>query len=134
MLKSLRYRLLAWFLAFVLLMVALLVPANLFYHARERGIEQVTRQINSLYISFLKDTKTVNDFLTAAPDHADFFIRGENPNLDLHLKTTRKITLELKHLMESEQAGSYSIGHDLDALSMSFHQYNVLFDSLVYLV
>jgi PAS domain S-box-containing protein len=134
MLKSLRYRLLAWFLAFVLLMVALLVPANLIYHARESGIELVTRQINSLYIAFLKDTKTVNDFLTAAPAHADFFIRGENANLDLHLKTSGKISLELKHLMESERTGSYSIGPDLDALSMNFQQYNVLFDSLVYLV
>jgi PAS domain S-box-containing protein len=134
MLKSLRYRLLAWFLAFVLLMVALLVPANLIYHAREGGIEQVTRQINSLYIAFLKDTKTVNDFLTAAPDHADFFIRGENPNLDLHLETSGKINLELKHLMESEHTGSYSIGNDLDALSLNFQQYNDLFDSLVYLV
>jgi PAS domain S-box-containing protein len=134
MLKTLRYRLLAWFLAFVLLTVALILPANLFYHAREKKIDQVAQQINNLYIEFLKDTKAVNDFLTTEPLNAEFFIRGESPYLTYHQDAENKISKNLDDLVKLKSLESYGINDSLGKLSLDLSQYNALFDSLVYLV
>ncbi len=94
MLKSLRYRLLAWFLAFVLLTAALIVPANLIYQSREKSIGLVSQQIGSLHIDFLKDTKAVNDFLTTEPSNTDFFVKGNNPYLSYHISKSAGILIQ----------------------------------------
>ena len=134
MLKSLRYRLLAWFLAFVLLTAAFMVPASLIYHAREKSIGQVTQHINSLYIDFLKDTKAVNSFLNQAPRNADFFISGENTYLNYHLKASAGVSVSLDELLQSPESNSFGITRELELLKAGLRQYNTLLDSLVYLV
>ena len=134
MLKSLRYRLLAWFLAFVLLTAAFMVPASLIYHAREKSIGQVTQRINSLYIEFLKDSKAVNSFLNQAPRNADFFISGENKYLTYHLKASAGVAVALDELLKSPESKTFKITGELALLSAGLKQYNTLLDSLVYLV
>ena len=91
MLNSIRNRLLAWFIAFMLLTAGLIIPANLIYHGREKKITQVANDINTLYIEFLRDTKFVNDFITIEPENADFFTHGESPFLILHQQASRDL-------------------------------------------
>jgi PAS domain S-box-containing protein len=134
MLKTLRYRLLAWFLVFVLLIIALILPANLFYRSREKKIDHVAQQINNLYITFLKDTKAVNDFLTTEPLNAEFFVTGESTYLTYHQNAENRISKELDNLIKLKGFGSFGIQDSLDKLSLDLSQYNALFDSLVYFV
>lgn len=134
MLKSLRYRLLAWFLAFVLLTAALIVPANLIYQAREKNIGLVTQQIGSLQVEFLKDTKAVNDFLTVEPANTDFFVKGDNPYLNYHISKSAHMLLSLENIGHSVDAGDFRISNNLSDLKLNLGKYNQLFDSLVYLV
>jgi PAS domain S-box-containing protein len=125
---------LAWFVAFVLLIAGLLVPANLVYHSREKGIARISQNINSLYVDFLKDAKSVNSFLTSQPDDIDFFFKGQSPYLSYHLRISEKIQSDLKVIRESRQFPSFEITGQLDRLTVQLHQYNYLIDSLTYLV
>lgn len=134
MLNSLRYRLLAWFVAFVLLIAGLMIPANLVYHSREKGIARVSQNINSLYVDFLKDAKSVNNFLTSQPDDIDFFFKGQSPYLSYHLRISEKMQSDLKVIRESKQFPSFEITGQLDRLTVQLQQYNYLIDSLTYLV
>ncbi len=134
MLKSLRYRLLAWFLAFVLLTAALILPANLIYQSREKSIGFVAQQIGSLHIDFLKDTKAVNDFLTTEPSNTDFFVKGNNPYLTYHINQSANILAQLKKTKNSGLVRDFGISNNLTGLEINLTHYNVLFDSLVYLV
>jgi PAS domain S-box-containing protein len=134
MLNSLRYRLLAWFVIFVLLIAGLMIPANLVYHAREKGIARVSQNINSLYIDFLKDTKSVNDFLTIEPDNNDFFFKGHSPYLSYHLRASEKMQSDLKLIRESKHTRSFEITGPINRLTAHLQQYNYLIDSLTYLV
>ncbi len=134
MLNSLRYRLLAWFIVFVILIAGLMVPANLVYHSREKGIARVSQNINSLYIDFLKDAKSVNSFLTTQPDDIDFFFKGQSPYLSYHLQISEKMQSDLKVIRESKHFRSYEITGQLDKLTVQLQQYNYLIDSLTYLV
>jgi len=134
MLNSLRYRLLAWFIVFMLLIAGLMIPADLVYHAREKGIARVSLDIHHFYIEFLKDTKLVNDFLTIEPDNVDFFFKGQSPYLSSHMQAGEKIQSGLQHIRESKHATSYEITGRIDRLIDNINQYNYLFDSLIYLV
>ena len=134
MLKSLRYRLLAWFLAFVLLTAALIVPANLIYQSREKSIGLVLQQIGSLHIDFLKDTKAVNDFLTTEPSNTDFFVKGNNPYLSYHINKSARILINLDKTRNSGLVRDFGISNNLDGLAVNLRHYNILLDSLVYLV
>ncbi len=134
MLKSLRYRLLAWFLAFVLLTAALIVPANLIYQSREKSIGLVSQQIGSLHIDFLKDTKAVNDFLTTEPSNTDFFVKGNNPYLSYHINKSASILINLDKIKNSGLVRDFGISNNLDGLAVNLRHYNILLDSLVYLV
>jgi PAS domain S-box-containing protein len=134
MLKSLRYRLLAWFLAFVLLTAALIVPANLIYQSREKSIGLVSQQIGSLHIDFLKDTKAVNDFLTTEPANTDFFVKGSNSYLTYHINMSAAIMTDLAKTRNSGLVSDFGISNNLDGLEINLKHYNILLDSLVYLV
>ena len=134
MLNSLRYRLLAWFVVFVLLIAGLMVPANLIYHAREKGIARVSQDINSLHVDFLKDSKSVNDFLTSEPDNIDFFFKGQSPYLSYHLQISEKMQSDLKRIRNSKQISSFGITGQIDRLTSELQRYNYLTDSLTYLV
>ena len=134
MLKSLRYRLLAWFLAFVLLTAALIVPANLIYQSREKTIGLVSQQIGSLHIDFLKDSKAVNDFLTTEPSNTDFFVKGNNPYLSYHIDKSASILINLDKIKNSGLVRDFGISNNLDGLAVNLRHYNILLDSLVYLV
>ncbi len=134
MLNSLRYRLLAWFIAFVLLIAGLMLPANLIYHAREKGITRVSQDISSLHIDFLKDTKSVNDFLTEEPENSDFFSKGQNPSLTYHLRANEKMSSDLQEIRQLKHTASFGITDQIDSLATHLNHYNYLFDSLIYLV
>ena len=134
MLNSLRYRLLAWFIAFVLLIAGLMLPANLIYHAREKGITRVSQDISSLHIDFLKDTKSVNDFLTEEPVNSDFFSKGQNPSLNYHLRANEKMSSDLQEIRQLKHTVSFGITGQIDSLATHLKHYNYLFDSLIYLV
>ena len=134
MFNSLRYRLLSWFLAFMLLTAGLVIPANLIYHTHEKRITRVSSDINLLYIKFLKDTKSVNDFLTIEPSNADFFTKGISPYLNYHFQASQDLNSNLQLIIKSKQPGAFGISDKLNQLSAGLYQYNYLFDSLVYLV
>ncbi|MBN2481990.1 MAG: response regulator [Bacteroidales bacterium] len=134
MLNSLRYRLLAWLLAFVVLTVLLIIPANIIHAKKEKKINQVAFSINTLYINFLKDFKTINDFLFVEPVNANFFLTGESPYLNSHISISNLIDDELLEIKSTQQIRHFEIEGDLGILSENLQQYNHFFDSLVYLV
>src|SRR5512145_1962112 len=134
MLNSLRYRLLSWFLIFMLLTAGLIIPVSVIHHSREKAITRVTDEINRLYIEFLKDSRSVTDFLAQDQANADFFIKGFNPYLTEHLQTSQDLLSALTQIQASKQIHAFGISDSLKVLSDHLNKYNYLFDSLVYLV
>jgi PAS domain S-box-containing protein len=125
---------LAWFIAFMLLTAGLIIPASLIYHAREKKATQVALTVQHLQIEFLKDNKSVNDFITIVPQNQDFFIKGESPFLSSHRQSYKQLTGMLHTLRDSRQSENLGITGQIEALSEGLNDYYILFDSLVYLV
>jgi len=134
MLNSLRYRLLSWFLIFMLLTAGLIIPVSVIHHSREKAITRITDEINRLYIKFLKDSRSVTDFLAQDQANSDFFVKGFNPYLTEHMQTSQELMTSLGRIQTSKQIQAFGIADSLEVLSDHLNNYNYLFDSLVYLV
>ncbi|MBN1143686.1 MAG: response regulator [Bacteroidales bacterium] len=107
---------------------------SVIHHSREKAITRVTDEINRLYIQFLKDSRSVTDFLAQDQANSDFFIRGFNPYLTEHLQTSQELMTALTQIQASKQSQAFGISDSLKVLSERVNKYNYLFDSLVYLV
>lgn len=134
MLNSIRYRLLAWFVAFMLLTAGLIIPANLIYQAREKSISQVALNIKDIQIEFLKGNKAANDFITIDPETKDFFLKGESPFLSSYRQRDENLKEKLAEIKASRQAGRFGITPSIGRVAENLDAYSVSFDSLVYLV
>jgi PAS domain S-box-containing protein len=134
MINSIRYRLLTWFIAFMLLTAGLMIPANLFFSAREKKVTQISSDLNTLHIAFLQDSKSINDFLSIKPDKEDFFTRGHNAYLITHQRIGSEIETRLNNLAGQHLTHSFGIFQKLEQLSWELSQFNNQFDSLIYLV
>ncbi len=133
MIKSLRYRLLAWLLSFVLLTFVFVIPSNFIYQRKTRKITSVVQQINGLNISFMKDSKAISDFLLIESINPDFYMTGQSRQLMEHYKINEILSATLKNITTGEKSGIFRLTSDLNQLTLKLNDYNVLFDSLVYL-
>ncbi len=132
--NSIRYRLLTWFIACMLLTAGLWIPANLIFNIREKKVTQVGSQINALHFDFLRDEKTVHDFLTLDHDAEVFYIHGQSPSLIAHDQFSKKIQSGILTLNQSKTLKSFGIEPDLKVLDEEIKRFDILFDSLLYLV
>lgn len=131
--NSIKYRLLTWFIACMLLTVGLWIPASLIFNFQEKKVTQVGSQINALHLDFLRDEKAINDFLKYH-DADTFFIKGQNPALIAHNQFSTQIHSGISALRQFKHISSFGIQNDLKELEAGIDHYNVLFDSLLYLV
>jgi signal transduction histidine kinase/ActR/RegA family two-component response regulator len=132
MIKSLRYRLLSWLLSFVILTFFLVIPANFVYQNKTRKINTITNTVNTLYNNFLKDSKVISDFLLIESFNPDFYITGQSKQLLDHYKINKNI-LSLSNKIKSDKISNNHFSSYLNQLSAYFYDFNVLFDSIVYL-
>ena len=133
MIKSLRYRLLAWLLSFVVLTFVLVVPSFFVYHNKTDHTASFIQQINSLYINFMKDSKIISDFLLIESINPDFYSTGQSRQLLEHYKIDETRYATLKKIRTEDKSSIFHLSSDLDQLTLKLDDYNVLFDSLVYL-
>lgn len=134
MFNSIRYRLLAWFIIFMLLTLGLVIPADVIFRLKEKKITSVAGEINSLHIDFLKDNGYVKDFLTIEPENNDFFLKGESPFLSGHREISAKLNTRFQSTLASDRIKAFGISDDINRVIKNYSDYNSVFDSLMYLV
>jgi PAS domain S-box-containing protein len=133
MIKSLRYRLLAWMLSFVLLTFVFIIPSVFIHQHKTKKINSVVQQINELNINALKDSKVISDFLLIESKNPEFYITGQSRQLMEHYKIKEIIAASLNYIRSDEKYSIFPIPPELDRLRVKLNEYNTLFDSLVYL-
>jgi PAS domain S-box-containing protein len=133
MIKSLRYRFLAWLLSFVLLTFVFVIPSIFIHQHKTKKINSVVQQMNVLNINFLKDSKVISDFLLIESKNPEFYITGQSRQLMEHYKIKESIATTLKTIHSDEKNSILPIQPELDHLRVKLNEYNALFDSLVYL-
>jgi signal transduction histidine kinase/CheY-like chemotaxis protein len=133
MIKSLRYRLLAWLLSFVLLTFVFVIPSLFVLQHKTKKINSVVQQINVLNINFLKDSKVISDFLLIESKNPEFYISGQSRQLMEHNKIKENLTATINTILSDNKNRIFPIQSELNLLRARLNEHNTLFDSLVYL-
>jgi len=84
MIKSLKNRVLAFFLIVSLTIVCTVFPLNYAYRKQDSANGQIVIQLNEVYIKFIKDLKNISEFLSYETTNPNFFITGESLYLRYH--------------------------------------------------
>ena len=132
MLKSLKNRLLAWFLLIAFAIASIVFPLNYFHKKEEIAIRNVVDQLNTLHIYYIKDLKSTSEFLAYEINNPDFFITGESPYLTTHNHLSDSLfTLIAKHTNKN-YAFSPIKKEVLFKIESTYAEYCDLLDSIVY--
>lgn len=134
MFKSLRYRLLFWLLAFVLLTAFLLIPINSFFQKKKDKINLVVSEINSLNLQFFKYFKSSDNFLFIEPTNPSFYASGKSIYLEERGQLNESINKKFNEMGLLSRSSTFLYDDELKAIKQEFENYNLIFDSLVYLI
>lgn len=128
MLHSIRYRLLAWFIIFMLLTFGILIPIELIFRSKEEKISIVTAELSSLHLKFLHENRVVNEFLSAE----SFYSEKETGTIAEQRQLSGELNTRLVIFSLSDEVKPFNIKPGLDGLIHLYNRYNQVFDSLVY--
>jgi PAS domain S-box-containing protein len=134
MIKSLRYRVLAWFLAFAFLVLATFIPSNLYYFNRKDEITEIIAEINLIHRDLLKDLNNNEAFFQYEITNSDYFITGESKYLDIHAQLTADILEKLDNLNKLNSFKSFEINKRIELLKAQIYKYNSIFRQIVKLI
>jgi PAS domain S-box-containing protein len=124
MLKSLRYKLLAWFLAFTALSIVLILPYNLIYFNKKDKISEAANEINSFYICLLIDFKHIHHFLSFETSNPKFYLTGESKYIGLHNSNAKQIEDKISGLLKKNAISSIGVDEKVSFIHNLFSSYN----------
>jgi PAS domain S-box-containing protein len=130
MFKSLRNRLILWFLLMAFTIGCVIFPLNYYHKKNEAKLHNSVYSLNDLHILLLKDLKVTNEFLSNENTNPNFFVTGESPYLFKHQEISDSIRKLLVCYPESSNINILSI-RQIDNL---YSYYCNIIDSLIYTI
>jgi PAS domain S-box-containing protein len=135
MINSLRFRVLAWFLAFAFLVLATFIPSNLYYFNRKDEISEIISEINLIHRDLLKDLNNNEAFFQYEITNSDYFITGgKSSYLENHERLTTDIIEKLENLNRFDNFESFELNERIDDLKADIYKYNSIFRQIVKLI
>ena len=133
MLKSLRYRLLAWFVVVSILSIALLLPLNYWQVKKEKEISAYVNTVYDLFTKFLESTKIATDFIAFGTNEPMFYLTGESNYLDQHDVMRSEIYRQLEKIRLYENADNFETSDRLLHAEKLMNKYFANVDSVVFM-
>lgn len=132
MFKSLRYRLLIWFI-FSTILIAVL--SFLLFHVHKSNKTEhwlAVEKLEFLKYQFLKDQKKIADFVASDIHDNSFYISGESPNLNEHYKLINSIDSCFVDFFSGKNKYYPGLDESLHHIRNTYTAHSMLLDSLVY--
>lgn len=134
MFKSLKNRLLAWFLLLAFAVAFTVFPLNYFREKRQRKILNTVYELNDVQIQLLKEIKNTGDILTDASTNSQFYISGESPYLSKHNKISDSLKNYFARKISLEHEGSVVDSVSWANIDRSYSSYCQILDSIIYYI
>lgn len=132
MIKSLRYRILVWFLAFVALIILISIPINSYYSKKRNEITGIVNHIHFIYRDLLKYHNNNLGFLQYETINSQYYENQENSRyIQFHDSLSAYINSNLETLKTVSKTENYELEDQIDSLVLEVERYNRIFDSIV---
>ena len=129
--KTLRSKLLAWFLSFSVIVVILFLAANSLYIQQKTRISEIVTSIYNLHLDVQKDFNVTDAFFNYEANNVDFFETAQSRFLVAHKKNIDQINREINELAGSSVVSRMEVTTSLDSLKVVLNNYVLVFDQLV---
>ncbi len=134
MIKSLKNRVLAFFLIVAMTIACAVFPLNYLHREKEAINRLKVEQLNEVYINFVRDLKYISEFLSFETTNPHFFITGESSYLKNH-ENLKDTIISTFAAWENQQGIFSPIDNEkAELVSQVYKSFCVKFDSIVYLV
>jgi PAS domain S-box-containing protein len=134
MLKSLKNRILIYFILVALIIVCIVFPLNFLHKKSEAVIRKDVSTRDALYLGFIKDLKYTGEFLTLEITNPEFFITGESPSLKKHEEIKDTLQRIISNYKKEKHPSNPLNQTLLDTIRIDYELYCQNLDTLVYLV
>lgn len=129
--KTLRSKLLAWFLSFSVIVVILFLAANSLYIQQKTRISEIVTSIYNLHLDVQKEFNVTDAFFNYEANNVDFFETAQSRFLVAHKKNIDQINREINELAGSVVVSRMEVNTSLDSLKVVLNNYVLIFDQLV---
>ena len=134
MIKSLKNRVLAFFLLVAMAIACAVFPLNYFHREKETANRIRVEQLNEAYINYIRDLKNISEFLSYETTNPYFFITGESPYLKHHENLKDTVVNTFLAWREYKSILSPVDNEKAQQLSQVYTSFCGKFDSIIYLV
>lgn len=134
MLKSLKNRILAFFLLVALAIAGTVFPLNYFHNQKELAIRETVNELNDIYIYFVKDMKYANEFISLDISNPGFFVSGESSSINSHAAIRDSLFTIIDYRQQNLGIFSPVTSSTLNSLEQNYQDYCQKIDSIVYFV
>jgi signal transduction histidine kinase/FixJ family two-component response regulator len=132
MFKSLRYRLLIWFVLSTVLIAILSFTFFQIYKSTKINQQEAQENLNFFRNQFLKDQTHVANFLATETHNEKFFITGESEHLTAHYAHSSRIDSCYVNCLSKNATKNILEKNQVVAIRNYYTKYCILLDSLVY--
>ncbi|MEO1053467.1 MAG: hypothetical protein AAFX87_22725, partial [Bacteroidota bacterium] len=130
MFKTLRHKLLFWFLAFISSNLIVIFVSITYFRQREE-IADVFRVIENTHNLLLEDYKIQMNFFTQETRRKFFFEFGVSPFLDRHKLLVDSINYNLSEVREIERIKDFGLQSRIDEMQSYMQNYDATFYAIV---
>ncbi len=131
MVKSLRYRLLTWFVFSTILISASSFVLIKTHNSAKRKEEKTTEDLSYFRNQFLKDQVQVAGFLSTETSNKDFYLTGESEFLFSHYRHSQNVDSCYLQFMSNNELPTNE-GDILTDIRQIYSNYCTVFDSLIF--
>ncbi|MEM9325335.1 MAG: adenylate/guanylate cyclase domain-containing protein [Bacteroidota bacterium] len=131
--KSLRHKLVFWFLVFVSSNL-IIVLINFAYLDLRGGVDDVFRALEVTHVHLLEDYKNQLNFFTQETKNRVFFEFGTSKYLDQHKRLFEEVRRNLDQLSNNDIARRFGLQEDLEVVLGHVDTYDSLFQELTVLI
>ncbi|MBN1117395.1 MAG: PAS domain S-box protein, partial [Bacteroidales bacterium] len=132
MFKSLRYRLLTWFVLSTILISVLSVTMFQVHRSNKSEHKQAIENLEYLRYQFIKDQNEVNSFISTDINQEGFYQKGESKFLTTHYQLTNSIDSCFVNCYSGKLNTYPGIKESLHSIRDTYTDYCILLDSLVF--
>ncbi len=131
MLTTIRSRLLALLLLFVLITVAASVITFNYFEKTKASLSAVTHKAEHAHTLLLKDMQVTHDFFEKETINPNFFETGKSDLVTRHLGLCDKIDSALAGLNQAQESSGFGLNSTINRLKNDFSNYKLLTDVII---